>query len=590
MNYNQQPLEGGLQWFDSNNDDGFLSGLWGSLKKFASELGELTKEGIKHLPDLAPLAVAALSPRNDTYLFYHPQQNDFEVAHLPTIDIDDDEIPTVEDIRRRTEAVLTPPSEQVMLLLKAFKKETNLPIRTTIVPMRPNGQRVQAMVDAGQESGKFLWNKPLSLPQNRVEETYTPPVPQNPLAGLIRQNMGQIAPPQYHSQASNTEVFETPRQSNEALLRALDPNYGRSSYAPIQEDWGQIQHNLAHAQKPKTQAEIHAIRQQQELVRQQAEIEALQEQMRQDNYRRQYQRQIRAGSRIPGYSNQEIPRQPLDILHQVPDAYLNQSHGKPINLTDKLRRGEPLGSLDEWKQFAHTMHLKYYDLVHQGQQARADFMQNELEDAVVSVSTGPNALKTKDGYVVIGNRAYGTAESHQKAREFVDYLIENDQFPPAKYPSNPNLPQKTYPNITEKVNKLLDGIVIITKQESQKGFLNGTKPLFERMFDNNQPWDLQVNHELPGQVLKDEKVQYDLEGKVITTDQYAIFRGKIHRAGYISNFTFGYASAAAGLSLSFMFTLVQVKALLGGNDGDNPQDLIAMKEGWNTYWIDYSDK
>jgi hypothetical protein len=170
----------------------------------------------------------------------------------------------------------------------------------------------------------------------------------------------------------------------------------------------------------------------------------------------------------------------LDILHHVPDSYLKSKRGNPGNLTDKLRRGEPLSSLDEWKQFAHTMHMRYQTLVNQGQHGAADQMKQELEDAIVTVLTGPNALKTEDGYIIIGNRAYGTAEASQKAREFTDYLVEHDQFPPSRYPhvgpintpldlsklpmQEQNYYRLNYPDVTTRYDKVSNEIVQQTKQ------------------------------------------------------------------------------------------------------------------------------
>ncbi|MBK8190445.1 MAG: hypothetical protein IPK79_08345 [Vampirovibrionales bacterium] len=366
---------------------------------------------------------------------------------------------------------------------------------------------------------------------------------------LTRQNTGQMAPRPSRPQTPDTEIFETPPSSSDALLRALDPNFGRGASAPIQEDWAQIEANLAHASSPKTQADLQTSRQQQELAMQQAKIKALQEQMLQNNYRRQYQRQINVGARIPGYSNHGIPRQPLDILHRVPDSYLKQKHGTPINLTDKLRRGEPLSSLNEWNQFAHTLHMHYLTMVKQGQEAEANAIKLELEKAIIAILTGPNALRTEDGYIVIGNRAYGTAEASQKSREFIDSLVENEQFPPSRYPHigpkntpldlsgllmrEQNYYRQNYPDVTEQYNKVLVEIKNKTKQAFLKdgkfsGIVSGdgVYPVFKRNFGNNKPWDLQVNNELPGQAVLfnlQGEIQYENNGYVKTTDEFSIY-------------------------------------------------------------------
>jgi hypothetical protein len=113
----------------------------------------------------------------------------------------------------------------------------------------------------------------------------------NPLAGLINQTASNSIH-QSRQSVNPTPYTEIPtdyQQSNEAFLRALDPNFRRSAATPIQEDWTQIQRNLAHAKRPLTQTELNILRQQQEIARQQAEMQTLQEQMRQDNYRREFQ-------------------------------------------------------------------------------------------------------------------------------------------------------------------------------------------------------------------------------------------------------------------------------------------------------------
>ena len=75
---------------------------------------------------------------------------------------------------------------------------------------------------------------------------------------------------------------------------------------------------------------------------------------------------------------------------------------------------------------------------------------------------------------------------------------------------------------------------------------------------------------------------------VITTDQYAYFRGEVRRAGYLSNFAYGYAIAALdapkGLSDAGAY---YANSKSSGRIGDNPDDTQAMHDGYETYWRDY---
>lgn len=101
-------------------------------------------------------------------------------------------------------------------------------------------------------------------------QTYEPPrytPPGNPLSSLL--NQSNVTP----THQSRQSVQQTPsadwrggyqHQSSGMLLRALDPNFGRDTSSPIQENPAWIQANLAHAQRPVTQAEINAMRQRQQ--------------------------------------------------------------------------------------------------------------------------------------------------------------------------------------------------------------------------------------------------------------------------------------------------------------------------------------
>jgi hypothetical protein len=310
----------------------------------------------------------------------------------------------------------------------------------------------------------------------------------------------------------------------------------------------------------------------------------------------------------------------LDILQDAPDSYLRQQGKKPINLTDRLRQGEPLTSLAAWNQFAHTMHMTYLDLVHQGRQAAADTLYSELEEAVNAVLTGPNALQTEDdGCIVIGHRAYGATEAPGKAREFVDYLVDKEQFPPSPFPHQgpentpldlSSLPKKEqtfyrthYPDVIQKYNQKIKEVVWQTKQAFQKegklGKLiegDAVYPTFKSNFKNGGIWDLQVNPDFPHQAVVFDAgghVQYTEKGFVKTTDEFAIYNNKLVKAGYLSNHIYGYASAAGKLSKDEMyFDAWFVGSTKGGQPlGDlNKHDNEAMSDGYDQYWKDYPNE
>ncbi len=180
----------------------------------------------------------------------------------------------------------------------------------------------------------------------------------------------------------------------------------------------------------------------------------------------------------------------------------------------------------------------------------------------------------------IGNKAYGTFEAEEKAKEFIEHLLEHESYPPLKYPSNPNLPLSAYPDVTEEVFKKIDRIASLLYLN--RGSVLKIQLLHEN-FPNNRKWDFQVGHDLPGQVLKDNKIQKDSNGNIITIDQYALFKNKIRRSGYISNFTYGYASASAQIDEGAMINVAQAISIWNNGRLDNEEDLEAAKEGWREW-------
>ena len=205
--------------------------------------------------------------------------------------------------------------------------------------------------------------------------------------------------------------------------------------------------------------------------------------------------------------------------------------------------------------------------------ANQRLLKDRLAENMVS---GPDAIKHKDGYIFIGKQAYGTKEALGKAKQDIEYFeAYGEHMPPLPYPTTPHLAGRYYPDVTKKVDSYLKEIRREIKQVS-KSRLN-SYPWFKQNFGNNTHRDLQVNHGLPGQVLN--------EG-----DQYAIYKAHIRRAGYISNYAFGFATAAAGYFDLEAFLLAQGAAIVGDNDGDSKEDLKAIQKGWKDYWEKYPNE
>ena len=295
-------------------------------------------------------------------------------------------------------------------------------------------------------------------------------------------------------------------------------------------------------------------------------------------------------------------------MRELNNLPLSEREGK--NLTRQFQAGLPFTNEKDWKQFGHTMHLHYWRLKREKGHAEAEAFETRVKNAAVAILTGPNALRNEDGYFVIGNRAYGKFEAEQKAYEFSDYLVENEQFPPSKYPHRgpkntpldlsglskreQNYYRQNYPDVTERYEKDLKQIVDITERFFRNGKFQNVYPLFIENFGNNKPWDLQVNHSLPGQAVifdSNGDIQYK-DGFVKTTDEFAIYNNKLVKAGYLSNYAYGYASAAGGLEKNEALTM----AWLAGSKGEKPfsdlneHDNNAIGNGYKKYWDTHKNK
>lgn len=219
---------------------------------------------------------------------------------------------------------------------------------------------------------------------------------------------------------------------------------------------------------------------------------------------------------------------------------------------------------------------------------------------------GPAGLRNKDNYVIIGDQAYGKYEAIYKALQDLNYFQEHGKHLPAlKYstipPGNidPLRYREIYPDITKKVNKVLEDITretVLTFHSTGKA---GVYHLFYKNFPNNGKWDLQVGYGLPGQVPVIDPSTGELQpdtkhkGRYLTTDQYAIFNHKVVRSGYLSNYAFGQA-VAAGEMFNFEGTAAaQAVAFLGNLKNlnlknitanfDNPEDIQAILDGYLDY-------
>ncbi len=144
--------------------------------------------------------------------------------------------------------------------------------------------------------------------------------------------------------------------------------------------------------------------------------------------------------------------------------------------------------------------------------------------------------------------------------------------PPLPYPISPYLKGVKYPDVTKKVNEELRKIDTIMQEVSQYNVAY-KNAWFKENFPNDAPWDTQVNHGLPGQVLLSQN-------PLLFADQYALFNGKIRKAGYISNFVYGYAAAKAGFVNGYVNTAAHFVSFGTQGKLDNPADQQAITDGW----------
>lgn len=266
-------------------------------------------------------------------------------------------------------------------------------------------------------------------------------------------------------------------------------------------------------------------------------------------------------------------------MKEAPEEFHNG-----VNIVDKVNNKKVLND-DELKQFFHYLNLKKLKAkTNYDKQLAENYSEKMKEKLAQNMVSGKGVIKHPDGYIVIGRQAYGTKEALQKARESIAYFEEHDTpLPPLPYPVSPNLKNVHYPDVTEKVEAILEFIDIEIDFIKSRIVPTMLEIWFKENFDNNKKWDLQVNFGLPGQVM----LNHD---PLVFSDQYAYFKGKIRRAGYISNYAFGYASAKAGYPLSSVLLLTQADLPLKNwvfksphrLKFDNEDDRRAIIDGWKS--------
>lgn len=143
------------------------------------------------------------------------------------------------------------------------------------------------------------------------------------------------------------------------------------------------------------------------------------------------------------------------------------------------------------------------------------------------------------------------------------------------YPISSKLPKSAYPDVTRivesKLNQLTKEVANIPHGQATDWFKNN--------FGNGDRWDLQTNHGLPSEIF--------IHGR--SYDQLAIFKGKVVRAGYLSNYAFGYAAAIAGMD--WFFSKIIIGQGFSIKEGllkfpptfklDNPDDQRGIDDGWH---------
>ena len=240
----------------------------------------------------------------------------------------------------------------------------------------------------------------------------------------------------------------------------------------------------------------------------------------------------------------------------------------------------------------------------------------KIDDPIIAAVTeilGKEPYRHKEGYIYIGNRAVGSAYAEEFAKAFQQYKnTHGGAEPPLDFPTDPKRVTQAH-DVTAIINPFL-----ITASNKVTGWVNtegkinteanrGIYKRFLNVFDNNAVWDMQSIPYLPGQaMLFDPKTNNPIfedwtKMQVKSQDQWCLFRGKVTRAGYISNFVFGYLAAAGRLfmeqtdlkdngfkPMNELGNILWAKSIKDGHQ-DNPEDFQAIIDGYEAYFQEHPD-
>lgn len=415
----------------------------------------------------------------------------------------------------------------------------------------------------------------------------------------IAGQLGQYTQPGAHVQPSRRQApvdFHPSQSSSHSLTDFLNPSSSYSS--PIQEDYGWVQDNLARAQRP--------VSWQEQAMRQQAQQQALHQQQAIDA-QIQAAHEQRELAEMQARMLQEQQYQERQALKQyartarLPESIYRDRVKGPVNVTEQVLQ-DKVPNDKELEQLFHTLEVAWFQA--KNPLSRMQIERNQalvMELLATNMSVGPWANLSKDGYVIIGDKAYGKQEAYDAALADLNHFKKNSKHLPFRYPTRaPRSPRDThgYPDITEALSQKLDAITRETVLTFHATGKVGVYYLFAQNFPNNGKWDLQVGHGLPGQVpVRDANGNLvpdpKHKGRYLTQDQYAVFNGKVVRSGYISNYAFGQAVAAGEMLDLEGVTAAELVAVWGnrknldlkdlGANFDNPEDIQAILEGYKDY-------
>lgn len=276
----------------------------------------------------------------------------------------------------------------------------------------------------------------------------------------------------------------------------------------------------------------------------------------------------------------------------------------------KLIQGKEL-SLSDLKQLFHTYDLQFYGARTPAERLQATQNINRLkEQLAANMAYGPGRLVTGDGYVVIGDEAFNSKTAYAEALDYLNYAQMHDELRPPKFPTDPAKLDPKKHDVTKTYNALRDQAAnnmdsILTKQ-GNLGLLKNVLA-FKKLFPNNGQLDTQGQYGLPGQmIVRDGTTHLPLrynsgpkKGQLITKDQYALYKGQPVRAGYLSNYLFGYVSAAALGNPVIMDVGAKVAGykpptiqdlVKGVIFSDNPEDIKAYFKGYRDYTNDLDNR